>query len=246
MDDQKSLLACILDKPYEDSVRLVLADLLRESEHPDHQARGRFLWAGVTASHYPADEVIEDPIYYSALREISLVASQGLPALWLGRLEQESFSPRPGAWAWDNTRDRVSIRTERLNGVYTRGMLSELSLTFGEWCAIGSRVLSQWPLESVHITDLPGLMFRFEPVKGSWRIEARLRVKGRRIRLNGNGIVPAVFSPTPFLEESAADWWVRDTRADRAALVADIVPLCNSLMEELSEEAGDRWPSRRG
>ena len=39
----------ILDSPADDTARLVPADLFRESDDADAVARGRFLWAGVTA-----------------------------------------------------------------------------------------------------------------------------------------------------------------------------------------------------
>ena len=41
--DRDTLLAAILEDPADDTARLVLADLLRESGDPHAQARGRFL-----------------------------------------------------------------------------------------------------------------------------------------------------------------------------------------------------------
>ena len=40
MTDRETLLAAILDNPSDDNPRLVLADLLRESDDPDAQALG--------------------------------------------------------------------------------------------------------------------------------------------------------------------------------------------------------------
>ena len=59
--DRETLLAAILDDPSDDTTRLVLADMLRESDDPDAVARGRFLWAGVTASQFCGHDVIDDP-----------------------------------------------------------------------------------------------------------------------------------------------------------------------------------------
>jgi uncharacterized protein (TIGR02996 family) len=54
--DRETLPATILADPSDDTARLVL----RESEDPDERARGRFLWAGVTASRYRRQDVVED------------------------------------------------------------------------------------------------------------------------------------------------------------------------------------------
>jgi uncharacterized protein (TIGR02996 family) len=56
MTDHDALLATVLENPADNTARLVLADLLRESEDGAQQAPGRFLWAGVTASAYHDDE----------------------------------------------------------------------------------------------------------------------------------------------------------------------------------------------
>jgi uncharacterized protein (TIGR02996 family) len=98
--DRDTLHAAILDDPADDTARLVLADLLRESDDPDAQARGRFLWAGVTASRFRDEDVIEDPLYYAAQNEIAAVAADGFPARYVAEL---SVGPRPltrSNWSW--------------------------------------------------------------------------------------------------------------------------------------------------
>lgn len=52
MTDAATLWAAGLDQPTDDTLRLVLAGLLREADAPDQQARGRFLWGGVTTAHW--------------------------------------------------------------------------------------------------------------------------------------------------------------------------------------------------
>src|SRR5262245_35488686 len=56
--EQETLLAAVLEDPSDDTARLVLADLLRESDDPEARALGRFLWAGVTASRFRDAEPI--------------------------------------------------------------------------------------------------------------------------------------------------------------------------------------------
>lgn len=84
MTDHNAILAMIRDNPADDTLRLVLADLLRESNNPDEQALGRFLWAGVTA--FRLSQSPEDPVNQTALAEIVNVTHEGHPARWLADL----------------------------------------------------------------------------------------------------------------------------------------------------------------
>jgi hypothetical protein len=77
---------------------------------PDSQARGRFLWAGVTATKYRDQELIEDRLYYTATGEIAAVASAGHAARWVADLLSSDRPVTRGDWAWDNTFDRVTVR----------------------------------------------------------------------------------------------------------------------------------------
>jgi uncharacterized protein (TIGR02996 family) len=110
VSDLDTLHTAILEDPSDDTARLVLADMLRESDDPDAQARGRFLWAGVTASRFRDEGVIDDPLYYTATGEIAAVASEGHPAQWFADLGLGSRPLTKGDWAWDNTYDRVGVR----------------------------------------------------------------------------------------------------------------------------------------
>ena len=87
---------------------------------------------GVIASHYRHVGNIDDPEYYTAIQEMHAVAAQGRPppACELG-LDPSPF--RAGDWAWEQTHDRVQVRVGKVLGVFTRGMLCELTLTFEEW-----------------------------------------------------------------------------------------------------------------
>jgi uncharacterized protein (TIGR02996 family) len=67
MTEHSALLTAVLDDPDDDTARLVLADMLRESDNPDDQARGRFLWAGVTAHNFLKQGQTNDPLFHSAM-----------------------------------------------------------------------------------------------------------------------------------------------------------------------------------
>src|SRR5262245_34416603 len=162
MTERDALLAAVLADPSDDTARLVLADLLRESDDPDDQARGRLLWAGVTASRFRGHDLIDDPLYHAAQAEISAVAAAGFPALWLSALGLGPAPPTKGDWAWDCTHDRVTVRVGGSVGTFERGMLAELALTLGEWLALAPAALVAWPLERAAATDLDGLSFAVE------------------------------------------------------------------------------------
>ena len=185
MTNRDALFASILADPVDDTARLVLADLLRESDDPDEQARGRFLWAGVTASRFHDHDLIEDSFYYTAQREIDAVASAGYPALWLSALGLGPQHLTAGEWAWDCTLDRVTVRIGAAVGTFTRGLLAELSVTLGEWFAVAPVALTMWPLELATATDIPGLPFAVEMTGSTWRLVGRLRVPRRRFHSAG-------------------------------------------------------------
>jgi uncharacterized protein (TIGR02996 family) len=94
VSDRDTLHSAILDDPSDDTTRLVLADMLRESDDPDALARGRLLWAGVTASQFRSHDVIDDPAY-SPQR---------------GRSRQ---SPRRGMGERDALNSRLAARADR-------------------------------------------------------------------------------------------------------------------------------------
>ena len=243
--DRDTLHAAILDDPADDTARLVLADMLRESDDPDAQARGRFLWAGVTASRFRDEEVIDDPLYYTATGEIAAVASSGLPARWLADL---GISPRPltpGDWLWDSAHDRVSVCVGGTVGAFARGMLAELSLTLADWYSLAAVALANWPVERVVLTDVPGLDFAVEPPGypgGGWRLAARLSVPRRNVPVAGPHVAPSAVSPLPLLVEERAEWRAEEPFPDRAALVAGVIGASVLLTGDLGEVAGDRWP----
>jgi uncharacterized protein (TIGR02996 family) len=241
-----ALHSAILDDPSDDTARLVLADLLRESDDPDTQARGRFLWAGVTASRFRDHEVIEDSLYYTATGEIAAIASAGHPALWFAELGLTQQPLTKADWAWDNTYDRVAVRVGGCVATFTRGMLAELAVMLEDWYSVAAVALAGWPVERVAIADVPGLAFAVEPQEHrgrGWRLAARLRVPRRNVPMAGPRVVPTAVSPLPFLVEEKAEWRAEEPLPDREALVAGIVPASASLVADLREAAGDRWPS---
>ena len=245
MADALPLLIAVLADPADDTARLVLADLLRESEDPEAQARGRFLWAGVVAGRFRDHDLIDDPFYYTAQREISAVAGSGWPARWLADIGPGSAPLAAGDWAWDATFDRVTVRVGSAAGVFTRGMLAELTVPLDAWIAASPLALASWPVEVTRAADVPGLTFAIEPPgpgHAGWRLAARLRLPRRLVPLTGGGIIPGAVAPRPVLAEEPADWQVAEEFADREALVAGVAEATASLVAELRGVAGDRWP----
>src|SRR5580692_11553272 len=120
--DTDPLLELILENPDDDTARLVLADILRESEYPDKQARGRFLWAGVTAYSLCKQVETRNPLYMTARTELRDLARAGWPARCLSQLE---IGPSPltvGDWTIRRRiRNRVVVDINYRVGVFTRG-----------------------------------------------------------------------------------------------------------------------------
>jgi len=247
--DRDTLLSAVLSDPSDDTARLVLADLLRESDDPEEAARGRFLWAGVTASRYRGEGPIEDRLYYDALAEIAAVAVAGFPARWLADLGLGPRPLAPGDWAWDNAYDRVTVRVGASAGTFERGLLAGLSVSLGAWYALAPAALAAWPLESAAATDVPGLALYVEaPGEGrpAWRLSAALTVQvPRRLTLGPDpGLVgrlgAAVFrTPEPAHPQR---WTAEEPFPSRAALVARVAPASAALAGRLRDEAGDDWP----
>lgn len=250
MNDAIALWAACLDQPADDTLRLVLADLLRESHDRDEQARGRFLWGGVTAARLSTGgDLIDDPHFFAAQAELSAVAAAGHPARWLSDL---GVGPAPLArsdWLWDVDRDRVTVRIGDVTGTYARGMLAEVAATLEQWLAVAGPALAAWPVERVAVTDTPGLTFAVERLAEGWRLEGRLKLRGRRVPLSGS-VVPPGMGPVPVLADGPGEWWTDERFPDRAALVAGVTESSRALAADLRQIAGDRWPApprrRRG
>jgi uncharacterized protein (TIGR02996 family) len=240
LNETTTLLDTVLANPADDTARLVLADLLRESDEAKERARGQFLWAGVTAARYRNDDLIEDRLFYTAHQEIEAVTTAGYPVRWLAELGIGS-QPPSGDWVWDCTHDRVTVRVGVASSVFTRGMLSGLSIELAEWYKVAPGVLAAAPLESIAIVDVPGLTFAIDKRHSEWRLTARLKAPPQRIPFMG-GPIPTSYSPSPFLMETAADWGVEELYPTRAALIAGVTATSVSLVRDLHETAGDRWP----
>jgi uncharacterized protein (TIGR02996 family) len=239
--ESTALLDLVLANPADDTARLVLADLLRESDDLSEQARGRFLWAGVTASRFRKDDLIEDPMYYTAHREIDAIAKAGHPAKWLAALGIGSNPSAAGKWVWDCTHDRVTFRVGTTTCLFARGMLEGLTLNLDEWYFSSPLVLASEPLEKVTISDVPGLSFAIDQLPAQCRLTARLKVPPHRIVIMG-GPIPISVAPSPILVETDGDWRVEELFPNRAALIAGVVSASASLASDLREVAGDRWP----
>lgn len=160
MGERAALFAAVLSDPADNTARLVLADWLDEHGEP---LSARFLRAGVTASRFRDEPLIDDPAYYRALADLSAVAEAGAPAAWLAALGVGPVPLTSYDWVWDNDGDRVTVRIGRVSGVCARGMLSELILPLAEWYEFAPRAFAGWPLEGGTVTDVPGLRFAVGP-----------------------------------------------------------------------------------
>jgi uncharacterized protein (TIGR02996 family) len=241
LNEYTAILNTILENPVDDTARLVLADLLRESNDSAERARGQFLWAGVTAARFRHDDLIDDPLYYTAQREIAAVATAGYPARWLAELGIASQAHTDGDWAWNCIHDAVTVRVGVASSVFARGMLTGLSIGLAEWYRLAPRVLTATPLESIAITDIRGLSFAIDQQTSEWRLTARLKAPPQRIPFMG-GPIPSSVAPSPFLMETAADWRVEELFPTREALLAGATTTSASLIDDLQAAAGNRWP----
>lgn len=243
MSERSAILNVILEKPDDDTARLVLADLLRESDDAGDQARGRFLWAGVTASRFRNDELIEDPLYYSAQMEISAVAGAGELKRWL--LELGIGAPLPNNdWGWDCQHDRVTMRLGERSALFSRGMLSDIGVTLDEWYSFGKTILQQTPLEKVAIIDVNGLSFAIEPGRPRWSLKAHLKLPAARVPLMG-WPTHSIVAPSPVLVQAEAEWHIDELFRSRTELVERVKGGSMILTNTLRDLAGNRWPGPR-
>jgi uncharacterized protein (TIGR02996 family) len=239
--DRDALLSRVLEEPAGDTIRLVFADLLRESDDAADQALGCFVWAGVTAAQFRTDQIIDDPLYYSAHAEIERVVVGGHLYRWLAALGIMSIDLSESSWLWDCTLDRVTIRCDQIAGVFERGMLAELAVPWDLWTATAAAILAHWPLERVDITDRPGLSLAIDRSESNWRLLGRFRVPRRRVPLSGS-VIPAAYAPIPFLMEERAEWCTEEMFSSRETMLGSISSASMRLMGDLREAAGHRWP----
>jgi hypothetical protein len=68
-----------------------------------------------------------------------------------------------------------------------------------------------------------------------------VRLTRRNVPLTGHAI-PSAIAPAAVLAQSPAEWAADQFFADRAALVAGVARESASLVEDLKDAAGDRWP----
>lgn len=180
MNDRTALFANVLNAPSDDTARLVLADWLEEH---GEESFGRFLRAGVVAARFRGEEHIDDPEYYTALAEIASVAKSGKPAWWLSSLPLGPDPLTHSDWSWEHAYDRVTVRVGQSAGVFARGLLAELELPLGEWYAIARSSMTNWPVECVRASDVPGLTFTVERLATGWRFTGRVKLPRRNVPL---------------------------------------------------------------
>jgi uncharacterized protein (TIGR02996 family) len=184
MTDRDALLAAVFENPKDDTARLVLADHLRETDDPDSLALGRFLWAGVTASWFDKVSAWKSQLCITAMCEIGSLVDY--PAKWLSRLGLGPTLVTTDGWTREVMLDRVAVGIDEFQGVYSRGMLSELSLPLRKWYEIGSAALARWPLKYVRITDDPGLIFTIDHTPHGWGLICSFGEYSQTQRLHSN------------------------------------------------------------
>jgi len=243
VNDRDALLTAILNDPADDLARLVLADLLRESDDLDDRARGRFLWAGVTASQYRSTELIEDRLYYTAQDEFTEIASAGYPARWLAALGLGSSELDPRDWGWDSKHDRITVRLAMVTAVFTRGLLSGLTVPTSLWSVVAERVFASCPLEQLAYLKIPGLSFAIEKATAGWQVTGRFCLPRGRVS-PAAGVVLAAVAPAPPPARGRQEWKAQTLVADRSGLLDAITSVSFRLAAELREVVGELWPGR--
>jgi uncharacterized protein (TIGR02996 family) len=244
VDDRTALLNCVLNAPADDAARLVLADWLEEHGEEDF---GRFLRAGVLASHYRSLDLLDDPAYYELLRTVSDIALGGGPARWLSELGVGPTPLTSKDWVWDHAGDRVVVRVGTVCGTFTRGMLSELALPLDGWCDFAAPALALRPLERVTITSVRGLGLWIDPPDDDhpqWRLTAAFTVQPRRQRgllgQLGGLLVESDLPPVP-----VGRWTAERPFHDRAGLVRSFRDVAPQLLDEVRGQAGSLWELAR-
>jgi uncharacterized protein (TIGR02996 family) len=243
VDDRAALFANVLNRPADETARLVLADWLEE--HGEDEL-GRFLRAGVVAARFNTSDLLDDPDYYAAHQVIADVTAAGSPALWLSELGLGPNVPASGNWAWDNTVDRVTVRVGSSTGVFTRGLLSELTVPLLVWNECASRALARWPVELATITDMPGLSFWIDPPdpdRPTWRLSAAVTVQARRGPRGLLRRLRTVFSTGEIDRRPIPPnrWAAERDFPDREALVRLAGDVWSVLFDEVRVAAGTQW-----
>lgn len=179
--DHSALLPMVLANPADDTARLVLADALRESESEKERALGRFIWGGVTVASFRDKASETDPLYRLALAEMHDISEQGYSTQWIAKLGLGPFPHTKNDWTCRIERDEVKIRYGSYVGIFTRGMLSGLTLSLGEWYGLSAKAFSLWPLEKIEIIDVPGLFFTIEKVSDGWELACGVELEDSEI-----------------------------------------------------------------
>ena len=197
MTERATLLAAALNSPSDNNARLVLSDWLEEH---GEVAFGRFLRAGVVASKYRGERVVEDRAFYDALGVLAEVAESRLPGRWVSELGLGSSPSVLDDWLWDTDGHRVTVRQGETTGLYSRGLLTGLRVGLVEWFSISRVALGRWPLEWVEMRDAPGLRVTIrapdEGGGGQWTLGVEFRSQDRRSRARGKTHKAAVEYPT--------------------------------------------------
>lgn len=257
MNEREALLAAIRADPADDTPRLVYADWLREQPGEYDRALGRFVWAGVTLARFRGREVVEDGMFFDAIRDQTESAPRVLDvqARYLfgwDRLTTE--------WAWDNEAaapDRITLasippksevpltrrelrerRRTRLPEpalIWERGFVAGVRVPLYQLFHDAGRFLRACPVERFEAVEVPGLTFRVQGPADGWRLSGELKVEVRRV---GTAANPPKNTVVEYTSALPSPGWEpgREHLVERAGRFA--YSLCSFLMIQ----SGNRWP----
>lgn len=212
------LLAAILDRPADDTPRVVAADWLDEHDQPDRAELVRVqcelarTWlSGRVNDPCPACGVLSGEVHLDSCRVLALRRRE---CELLDAAAVSDWAAFPGfvrEWWW------------------LRGFVGRLSLDLAAWQAHAPALLAAHPLERVEVADVPGLVFEvYNPGHHLGRPD-QWSVRGE-FKGGGDSGVHHVFH----------------FASTRPAMVAGAKDAVVEIVARLRDAAGDRWPGRRG
>ncbi|AWM38179.1 hypothetical protein GobsT_37110 [Gemmata obscuriglobus] len=232
MSERAGFLSAILESPADDTARAAYADWLREQPGAFDRLHGRFLWAGLTLARFRGQEVVEDGMFFDALRD----QAEAAPEVIAVQLQHVlGWGWNATEWAWDNETaapDRIHVATippkvanetpaerreRRRSGRarttaagYERGCLTWVRVRAKQWELAGEKILGSCPLQRVELLELPGLVLSIESDDG-WRLRGELRPPlTQRLDRAGTAAAPIEASEPDRMEEGfARDKFVR-------------------------------------
>ena len=167
MNELSTLWAQVLENTEDSTLRLIVADRLRESDDINEQTRGQLIWATQTILRMPSPffaELAENEkkLYQGAINALAAVAESGYPNQWLIGLGLGSSELA------DHSHEiRGSVLSVRIRDScvceFWGGLLSSVVVGFEDWCRSAPAILAQWPIRDVHFYRQSELPFEERP-----------------------------------------------------------------------------------